>query len=226
MSGCSTVPNDGSGPAKAALLSNPPHSYVEKVDVGFRNQVGVIEAPEVTAYLDKVAQRLFKANVNPLPRVQLVSAGTSGYEPSIWVLPGGKIYVDVAILKRLQFENELASGMAVSWDISEGTEFRERLLSEGAKPTAESQSVWAIGEVEYQRAIESAVDRIYKAGYDPRGLVSFFDRTSKKKGDDLDTDMEVRKEKARRTVAFYAPLLNPIVHTEDFHKMKKRLERL
>jgi hypothetical protein len=86
--------------------------------------------------------------------------------------------------------------------------------------------IWVFGSLENEHAIESAVDRIYKAGYDPRGLVSYFDRVPTKSKNQVESENEALKDKSRRTIAFYAPLLNPIVRTEDFYKMRKRLERL
>lgn len=220
--GCTTVPEDTRS-ARVAMLSNPPKELIENVEHTFRKKVALMDAPEINRYLSVVASRLFGPTKDPVS-ISVVSTTTAGYRPSIWVIPGGKIFVDVRVLRTLRFENELASGIVLAWELAEDMDFRERLIQEGGKADPSVEKVWVYGELETQRAIESAVDRIYKSGYDPRGLVSYFNRTVEK--DRTAMNVEASKEKARRTVAFYAPLLNPIVHTEEFHKMKKRLERL
>lgn len=222
--GCSTVP-EGKDPAKAALLAQPPKEYVDQIELAFRKRIAFVDDKEIEAYLSRFANRLFPPGQTPI-HVALVSTVSAGYDPSVWVVPGGKIFFDVRVLRALRFENEIASAMALAWERSEGTEFRERLITEAQGGNPDPMRIWVFSTLENERAIEGAVDRVYKAGYDPRGLVSYFDRVPSRSKNQLESDNEALKDKARRTIAFYAPLLNPIVRTEDFYKMRKRLERL
>lgn len=223
-SGCSTVP-EGKDPAKAALLAEPPKEYIQQIDLAFRRKVAFIEDKEIEAYLARLATRLFPPGKSAV-QVSLVSTSSAGYEPSVWAVPGGKIFFDVRVLRALHFENEIASAIALAWERSEGGDFRERLIQEASRAEPDPMKIWIFGLLENEHAIEAAVDRVYKAGYDPRGLVNYFDRTSTKTKHQLESENETLKDKTRRTIAFYAPLLNPIVRTEDFYKMRKRLERL
>lgn len=221
---CSTVP-DEKDPAKAALLAEPPKEFIGQIELAFRKRVAFVDDGEIESYLSRLATRLFPPGKSEI-QILLVSTASAGYDPSVWVVPGGKIFFDVRVLRTLRFENEIAGAMALAWERAEGVEFRERLIqvSSGADP--DPAKIWVFGSNENERAIEGAVDRIYKAGYDPRGLVNYFDRIPTRTKGQLESENESLKDKARRTIAFYAPLLNPIVRTEEFYKMRKRLERL
>jgi predicted Zn-dependent protease len=221
---CSTVPA-GKDSAKAALLAEPPKELIAQVELAFRKKVAFIDDKTIESYLSRLATRLFPPGKSPL-QVSLVSTTSAGYDPSVWVVPGGKIFFDVRVLRALHFENEIASAMALAWERSEGTGFRERLIEEASHANPDPMKIWLFSLRENESAIEAAVDRIYKAGYDPRGLVNYFDRVPVRKKNQVESDTEALKDKARRTIAFYAPLLNPIVRSDDFYKMRKRLEHL
>lgn len=222
--GCSSVPEE-KDPKKAALLAEPPKEFIAQIELAFRRKVAFVDDKEIEAYLGRLATRLFPPGKTGV-EVSLVSTSSAGYEPSVWVVPGGKIFFDVRVLRALHFENEIASAIALAWERSEGGDFRERLIQEASRADPDPMKIWVFGILENERAIEAAVDRIYKAGYDPRGLVNYFERTPTKTKHQLESENEALKDKTRRTIAFYAPLLNPIVRTEDFYKMRKRLERL
>lgn len=216
MTGCSTVPEEVS-PAKAALLAEPPPEYSGAIEMGFRKRVTFVQDGEINFYLMRIAGRLFNPGKYPIS-IEIVNTLAAGYEPSVWVIPGGKIFIDLRVLKQMRFENEIAAALALGWDRSEGIPFRERMINEAARATPDPMKIWVFGDNENQKAVEASIERLYKAGYDPRGLVSYFDR--------LPSEQNLLKDKARRTIAFYAPLLNPIVRTEEFYKMRKRLNRL
>ncbi|GEM_PF-2177072 len=224
MPACSTVPAEHDS-AKAALLAQPPKEFTTQVELAFRRRIAFIDDKEIESYLTRLAVRLFPPAKNSI-ELSLVSSTSSGYDPSVWVVPGGKILFDIRVLRSLKFENEIASALALAWERSEGLEFRERFIQEAAHADPDPMKIWTFGNLENERAIESAVERIYKSGYDPRGLVNYFDRTSSRNKNQLESENEALKDKTRRTITFYAPLLNPIVRTEDFYKMRKRLERL
>ncbi len=225
LGACSTVPEDPTNPAKAALLAEPPREFSAAVETGLRKKLVFVNDTEINHYLARLGARLFAPGKDPIS-IELVNGNASGFEPSVWVVPGGKIFVDLRILKMMRFENEIAAAMAFGWDRSEGSEFRTRLIDEASGANPDPAKVWSFSDSENQKAIESSIDRMYKAGYDPRGLVSYFDRLPIKSKIRSESEQDLLKDKARRTIAFYAPLLNPIVRTEEFYKMRKRLEHL
>jgi hypothetical protein len=76
--------------------------------------------------------------------------------------------------------------------------------------------------------VEVAVSLLYRAGYDPRGLVSLWARfralgLASPYGAELLSRME---EKSREAITLYAPLRNPIVRSDPFLEMRKRVQQL
>lgn len=224
LAGCSTVPEDMS-PEKAAMLAEPPQELSAAIELGFRKRITSIEDLKINRYLMQIAGRLFSPTKHPIS-IELMNATTAGFEPSVWAIPSGKIFIDIRLLKLMRFENEIAAALALGWVRSEGRKFRERMIEEASHSNPEPAKIWLFAPSENEKAIEAAIDRIYKAGYDPRGLVSYFDRLSPKSKKRVDSEPDLLKDKARRTIAVYAPLLNPIIRTEEFYKMRKRLEKL
>ncbi len=222
--GCSNVPVERTALAHD-LLTEPPKEFSGAVETSFRKHITLVQDPEINQYILKVSGRIFSLIKTPIS-IELISTTSQGYAPSFWVIPGGKIFVDLRALKVLHFENEIAAALALAWERSEGSGFRGRLIEEAGSADPDALRIWVYTEDESQRAIEKAISRIYKAGYDPRGIVTYFDRISYKAKMRGDSENDHLKETARRILSSYAPLLNPIVRTEDFYKMRKRLERL
>jgi hypothetical protein len=223
--GCSTVPED-SAKRNESWQGSAPSEFSSRIEASFRKRVTVLKQPEIEAYLAKIADRLFSPARNPV-RVELVSGANAELEPSVWAIPGGTLFFDVRLLRALRFENEIAAALSLAWHRADGKEFRERMITEAGKADPRPETLWKFEEAEDYRSIEATVDRMYKAGYDPRGLVSYFDRIPMRtKKERTDPKNESLKDKARRTLSFYAPLMNPIVRTEDFYRMRKRLERI
>ncbi len=78
------------------------------------------------------------------------------------------------------------------------------------------------------RAFRSAVQMMYQAGYDPRGLVRLFEHyTQMDKRSPYPTELlEQGIEAIRQEISKYVPLKNPIVRTPGFYKMKQKVMSL
>ncbi len=225
LAGCSNVPEQRGQEEQAAYLASPPREIVDAIELVLRKKLTLHSDAEIQRYLTSLSTRLLPPNKST-PEVFLVSGANANYEPSVWTVPGGKIFFDIRILKNLKFENEIAAALALAWDRAEGTQFRERLISESSRGNPDPMKIWTFSQEENQLAIEAAVGRVYKAGYDPRGLVSYFDRVPTKSKNLAEAEKDALKDRTRRAITNYAPLLNPIVRTEYFYKMRKKLERL
>jgi predicted Zn-dependent protease len=222
---CSTLPDETKRKTEA-LQGDVPSEFSARIETSFRKKISFLRKPDIEAYLTQIANRLFSPSRQPL-RVELVSAPSGTIEPSVWAIPGGTVFFDIRVLRTLRFENEIAAALALAWQRSKGMEFRERMIEEAGKADPQPNELWKFGETENNRAIEASVERIYKAGYDPRGLVSYFSRMpNRATGANAEPLNEALKDKTRRTISFYAPLRNPIVRTEEFYRMRKRLDRL
>jgi hypothetical protein len=169
-----------------------------------------------------------------------------------YALPGLRVFVSVQALKALQYESELASlfayeaakveaglllsRVAISIDAPTRVdelsievppdEFKKRL------PTNPDffgpQGYFAFSEEEKTAALKRAVTILYDAGFDPRGILSLLEgwhKAGAKSPWPVETFDELREE-VRTELNRYPPLRNPVVRSEEFIKMLKRIERL
>jgi len=166
-------------------------------------------------------------------------------------LPGGKVYLSVERLHPLEFENELAAEIAIQLAHIQNKivlkRFKEDLdfLNEEHVALSEvdpedvqlwisnvdffgEEGLFTLNEAEELLALDGAVDIMYHGGYDVRGLLTVLNRMSEHP-DCLPSELRKInrfKEYVRGKMTLYAPLLNPIVRTQEFVAMKKRIERL
>ncbi len=90
------------------------------------------------------------------------------------------------------------------------------------------KGVFAFPNEVYMNATEQAVGIMYRAGYDPRGLIAFWERHAQSKGHSPHDSELLAKliEKTRRAIALYSPLRNPIVRSQAFLSVQKRIRKL
>lgn len=103
----------------------------------------------------------------------------------------------------------------------------------------ESQIAEKVGQFDLQKmiefdleenlvAIEKAVSILYSAGYDPRGLLSVWEHLQKKTSHSAYSEMDLQTfvRKTHRFIAQQVPLLNPIVRSDEFLVIRKRIQDL
>jgi len=157
-------------------------------------------------------------------------------------LPGNRIYLDRSTVKLLDYENELAAAMAYELAHISSRTLVTRLAKyrqdHGAQkginipletvPLFGPQGIFEFSSVEYVAVCEEAVTLLYDAGIDPRGLVSLWTRYENMGGKspfDKKTLSQLL-EKTRMALTRFEPLINPVVRSNEFISMKKRLENL
>ncbi len=156
----------------------------------------------------------------PTPaRILLVSAGYHPIQP-VFLGPNAEWCFSVTALKGLRFDNELAAAVAAAKAL--------------ALSPPELGNSW--------RAVTRVMVRtLYSAGYDPRGVSSFWRswaealrrRATPEASDPARPTVEVwlqmaaeLEEEARIELAKLPPLLNPVVRTAEFATISKRLQNL
>jgi hypothetical protein len=166
---------------------------------------GVVE-PAIQA----IAQKL---DFSRREEVRLLDPGLTIAEP-IYVKPERTWYFNVLALRGLKFENELAAAVAAAQVLS--------ILPSDLK-------------VSWRMVNREMVKALYRAGYDPRGVVAFWKnwgqalrQSAAPRSQDyvwgaLSLDLE---EEARLEIAKLPPLLNPVVRSPEFVKIGKRLQKL
>jgi predicted Zn-dependent protease len=224
----------------------------EEVSRNFEPHLKLKKDTEVSVYLRKVAQILVDANAEM--KGSPVGVWLIQSKDEKWLsfnLPKNRIYLPVEFLKELRFENEIAGLIAIQLGhllkgqtqlhIKSSPEFRrwedaelEKLTGNGM-PSKNPQldyfgpsGVFAYSETELAIALQTAVGILYKAGYDPRGLISLCEKlinNSAHSPYEVST-IEKLMEQTRSEISAYAPLRNPIVRSQSFLNVQKRLERL
>ena len=166
-------------------------------------------------------------------------------------MPGNRIYFSIELLKHLDYENQVAAALAIELAnlrkkfVSQRVD--EQILSGMGIQATESEplapiemeeltSVRFFGpagvfyylEKDRTAAVEEAVYLLYRAGYDPRGLSSVFELYAENSQfSPIEANTLPRLiEETRRVIAQLSPLLNPVVRTEAFIQIKKRIEKL
>ena len=78
-------------------------SYIEQ-------EIGIVADPQLTAYVNNVAQSLLKPISDATPDIQVILYDR--YTPNIFAMPGGTIYLSRGMLASLKNEDELAHLLA------------------------------------------------------------------------------------------------------------------
>ena len=231
MTSCGTVPE------------RPEVSQEEqvKIDVyqgrelshGLERYLKVHKDLEVTVFLRNLAQKLVDAT--PALSVMPIGVLLIHSPDQLWqsyALPGNKLYLSIGLLKQMKFENEVAAVLAVQLAHLLGrhvlkiqaTSSKKILPSEYLK----KNGLFAFGLNEHLEACETAVGILYRAGIDARGLVSLWTKYQEnpQRSPYSSLELENLMEKTRQTIALNLPLRNPVVRSEAFVKVKKRIDRL
>lgn len=224
----------GSTPKKSLSTNEDPflniHSVSsQKIDRLLTNQFLVIEEHKVLQYLNRVSEQVFKKRNkdSKAPRVFLTSSERGTLGVRTWVLPPDKIYLDIKTLKLVKFENEIAALLSFYYERTSVKSFKEKWAAIEDSYTPNLETLFSWNETEDFQSIEASIDSLYYANYDPRSLVSVFSKLEAAQyKNDFSTPFDLLKSKTTRALSFYPPLINPIVQTDDFYRVKKIWERL
>ncbi|MFZ9595382.1 MAG: M48 family metalloprotease [Bdellovibrionia bacterium] len=207
--------------------------------------------PVVSIFLRKVAVQLAESSseFNGAPLGVWLFQDEKG-KFSSYSLPGNRIYLSVDLLRNLRFENEVAAvlgiqlGHLLQRDLLlrylKGSQLKSqaRLTSSlSVFPEdlgATSFDYWgfnglfAFDEEAYLSAAKISVSLLYQAGYDPRGILSLFkifQNNSKQSPYELSTISKMI-EQVRFEIAKQPPLLSPIVRSQAFVEIQRRMQNL
>lgn len=194
LAGCTVNPVTGSrdfitqSPAQDLAIGQ--QNYVPMQ----QSQGGVYDVdPELTAYVDRVGQRLAAVSDNPLPYEFVV---LNNSVPNAWALPGGKIAINRGLLTELNSEAELAAVLGheivhaaarhTAQQISRASLLQGVVLATAVAAANSDYGELAVGgalvgtqliNTRYGREAELESDEygmryMSQAGYDPQGAVT------------------------------------------------------
>lgn len=212
----------------------------EKLSTEFEEKIQIKSDTEITVYLRSIAVKLSQSQ--PELKVAPVGVFLVSNEAQRWrnySLPGNRIYISVNLLKEIEFENEAAAAIAIElshiykrWVLERSQpknspESNSPIVA--ARPTFFGEhSLFEYSDVEWNESLTEAVKLMYRAGYDPRGMVTLLKKYEKKgKASPFSAKkINLLLEGVRSTVVSLAPLRNPVVRTEAFMNLRQRIDRL
>ena len=208
-----------------------------------------VRDPFITEYVNRVGQNLVRSSDAKVPfTIKVIDSE----EINAFALPGGFLYVNTGLLMATEDEAELAGIMAheiahVAARHATRQMTRSQILDLVSLPliaigggivVAARDTVGSLSLMKFCRNYEVeadylAVEYLYKAGYDPRALISFFERVkldepqkpgvmSKAFSTYPQTGDRIRKIQ-QEIARILPPRLDYIVSTSDFDEVHSRL---
>jgi len=150
------------------------------------------------------------------PRAVFLFVAPESVLPPVSIQQDGSWYFNVQALRRVRFENEFAAVVAAA-----------AVIASFPGDTGSAPS--------WRSVTREMVRTLYRGGYDPRGAANFWKswglvvRQGRAPGPQqlrwstLTVDLE---DEAQVEIAKLPPLLNPVVRTQEFAKIGKRLQKL
>ncbi|MCM2277606.1 MAG: M48 family metalloprotease [Oligoflexia bacterium] len=229
--GCATPPTPEISPVERRQRDNAVGLDLARA---FEAQQQFKTEPVLTHYLEQLSASLGRSvpELGQTPaKVALLAAKGPAARWTHYALPGNRIYLSTSILRDVRFENELAAILALELGHILKRSAVSR-LPEGEGATAPDflgpSGIFAYSEEQLIAALSPALDMLYAAGFDPRGMATLMIRYR---------DVPTRSpyppgiaakllENTRRIIALQAPLRNPIVRSEKFLALQKRMRKL
>ena len=215
----------------------------------------LVTDPEITSYVNRIGQNLVRNSDSMVPfTIKVIESD----DINAFALPGGFFYVDTGLIESAEDEAELAGVMAheiahVAACHAARGRTRGQLLNLASLPMMmiggpvgyaayESLSVaMPFTYLKFSRKFESeadflAIQYMYKAGYDPQALTSFFEKVKsleKQKESAVAKAFETHpqtRDRILRTQEEIETLLPPqteyTVDTSEFESVKERLYKM
>jgi predicted Zn-dependent protease len=245
LTACSTIPEKRRITPQEQVQQD--QSLGVKISAPFESHLKLKQDMDVAVYLRKIGANL--AEMTPELKgspLGIFLMKDEKLQPRwrCYGLPGNRIYLSVGLLRGLEFENEVAAAISVEFAhilLRHAVTRFEKLrnpqdsnapIVAGDSLTAAdyfgTNGIFAFEDDDVVAAFRSAVLIMYRAGYDPRGLTALLSRFEKNPAKSpYPASLIARVEQqTRQEIAQYAPLRNPIVRSEAFVSVQKRIRRL
>ena len=217
----------------------------------------MVTDPVVDTYVNRIGQNLVR---NSDARMPFTIKVLDSEQINAMALPGGYLYVDSGLILACDSEDELAGVMAheiahVAAHHAAREMTQMDYMAVGSIPMLIfAQGVWTgygiyqgtqlalpVGLLEFSRKQEAEADLLgvqymYRAGYDPRGMVSIFEKLEaleKQRPNAISRAFRAHPATAERVLAVEGEIATTLparsaylVNTPEFNQIKARLERL
>ncbi len=224
--------------ADEAIKAQKERAMSQKLGVRFESMVDKVNSKTLSNYLETVFTRLQESSPSVIPidnslllRIEILKRIPQN-KWSNFAFPNRGFYLSLGLLKTFEYESEIAAVLAIQMAHLNQRDLLEK-VSLVSQPGPDvgffgSKGVFAFSQENEVSAIKSAVGILYRAGYDSRGVISVCERYKEnlKKSPYSNEALDVFIETARREIALYSPVRNPIVRTSEFIKMNRLLRNL
>jgi predicted Zn-dependent protease len=250
--GCSTSTKPPSSASISAEKAGAEQVRPKKIEKGIESQLKLKKDKEVTAYLEKIAKTLLDGTPelqNAPVKVSLILDKDRKWRN--YALPQNRIYLSVSLLKKFEYENEVAAMIAKELShlmrkhaaVKKETELAGVAITHVSLKMLQKETSRAFSAPVYSNprenfdfseqkeieAIQTSVGILYRAGYDARGLISLcekFQNNPKHSPYRTKALLDEMRDEARKEISLFAPLRNPIVQSQNFLLIKKRIQLL
>jgi len=244
LSGCSSLMFYQASEPKSEVVIH--EKLGEELFSILKSKIALKQDPEILQYLHTLGESLAQGTdeLQKIPiHIELLQDVNQKWQS--YSLPGHKIFLSTGLLKRAQYENEIAAVLAIQfghilnnnmvkrfWELeNENRSSRgpyRKMASYPLRSLEDVQEFFQFSEAHDVSAFRTGVDVLYRAGYDVRGLVSIcdiFNKNQKYSPYSSDRISELL-ENVRHEIAMYPPLRNPIIKSHKFISVQKRIQRL
>ena len=219
----------------------------------FENQISLVKDIDLEVYLRKIAQGLTEATpaLKEAPIGILVIRDVNKKWQN-FALPGNRVYLSIGMLKKAEFENEIAAAIAFELahvlkrhavlkleksaeDRTSEAEVARTKLPENPdeQPVLNVRYFGPAGIFNFSNiatisSIDETVGVLYRAGWDARGLIGIFEKFRNTPDQSPYSNELLLKliDEARFSISQYPPLRNPFVKSTAFIGMKQRINSL
>ncbi|MBU6153169.1 MAG: M48 family metalloprotease [Bdellovibrionales bacterium] len=203
----------------------------------FRKKVRFVRVPRLERFLSRMGTRLAGASRDfPLERVEVkIHYDSSPDLRRAFSFPGTLVSLPLGFLRQVDYENELAAGIAYELGHVINRHLANRIFSGGDQNPNQvamfgDSSVFEWDRDERARSIKVGTELLYYAGYDVRGMASIFQRNHRFFGNpDTDSnqkEVEFNVREAQRSRSGLLPPVKPIVRSSEFIQFKRELGRV
>lgn len=196
----------------------------------FEGEIELVSDSQVSGYLEEIGNLLLSSA--PFSNEGSVHIRIIKDLLERWVnygFPKNQVYLSRTLLRSIKFENELAAAIAL-----ELAHLQKRdLMIRYEKVSREISSIQN-GELfnfsadARTAALEMAMEMMYQAGFDPRGMVYLLSRYQENPGKSPYDEVLIKQlmENSWRVISLHAPLRNPIVRSDRFLTLYQRMQKL
>lgn len=231
LGGCTSAPVQKAEESLSSRMQKE-REWGEVLSKKFEKQVVAKKDSEIEKYLENLIVKMEPSIRGPASH-ELKIKLFKGKEPN-WLnysIPGGYLYMSLDALRSIEFENELAAMVALQLGHIHHRHILNKIKDKNENEVQDffgSTGLFAYNLEELTEADQFAYHLLYSNGYDPRGIISIWNRLEKNStfSNYPKETLRALSEKTRQMIVESTPLRNPIVRTSKFYVIQKRIQRL